>query len=83
MNKNDYCKVIIEDNGPGIPDEMKNRLFLRFQRGNTKASGKGLGLFLVKTLIEDYNGLVWVEDRVSGYYNKGCRFVIMLPLIKE
>ncbi len=83
MNNNDYCKVIIEDNGPGIPDEMKNKLFLRFQRGNTKASGKGLGLFLVKTLIEDYNGLVWVEDRVTGYYNKGCRFVIMLPLIKE
>ena len=83
MNSNDYCKVIIEDNGPGIRDEIKNMLFLRFQRGNTKASGKGLGLFLVKTLIEDYNGLVWVEDRVPGHYNKGCKFVIMLPLINE
>lgn len=82
-NNNDYCKVIIEDNGPGIQDEVKDKLFLRFQRGNTKASGKGLGLFLIKTLVEDFNGMVWVEDRVPGHYNKGCKFVIMLPLINE
>jgi signal transduction histidine kinase len=76
-----YCKVYVEDNGPGITDSVKNTLFERFRRGDTKASGKGLGLFLVKTLVEDYGGRVWVEDRVPGQQSRGARFVIMLPAI--
>jgi PAS domain S-box-containing protein len=74
-----FCKVSIEDNGPGIPDDLKPKLFTRFQRGNTKASGKGLGLYLVKNLVEGYGGEVCVEDRVAGDHTKGSRFVIMLP----
>jgi signal transduction histidine kinase len=74
------CLVFIEDNGPGIPDEMKSRLFNRFERGITPASGKGLGLYLVRALIEGYAGRVWVEDRVSGDHRQGSRFVIALPL---
>jgi signal transduction histidine kinase len=42
-DSNDYCVVGVEDNGPGIPDSLKLRLFTRFQRGATKASGRGLG----------------------------------------
>lgn len=79
VNTKGYCKVIIEDNGPGIPDDMKEKLFSRFERGNTKASGKGLGLFLIKTLVEDYNGKVWIENRVPGDYHKGCKFIVLLP----
>jgi PAS domain S-box-containing protein len=78
-----YCKVHVEDNGPGIPDNVKNMLFTRFQRGDTKASGKGLGLFIVKTLVEDYGGRVWVEDRVAGDHRKGARFVVMLPAVEN
>jgi len=74
-----HIKVAIEDNGPGIPDEMKKKLFHRFQRGTTKAQGKGLGLYLVRALVEGYHGRVWVEDRVQGDHTKGSRFVIMLP----
>jgi PAS domain S-box-containing protein len=73
------CRVTIDDNGPGIPDEVKGKLFARFQRGTTKASGKGLGLYLVRTLAESYNGCVRVEDRVAGDHTKGARFVIELP----
>ncbi|HEY3272842.1 MAG TPA: PAS domain-containing sensor histidine kinase [Methanocella sp.] len=73
------CRVTIDDNGPGIPDEIKGRLFARFQRGMTKASGKGLGLYLVRTLVESYHGCVRVEDRVAGDHTKGARFVIELP----
>jgi PAS domain S-box-containing protein len=76
-----YCKVTIDDNGHGIPDELKERLFTRFQRGVTRARGKGLGLYLVKSLVESFGGIVWVEDRVPGDHTKGARFVVMLPAI--
>jgi PAS domain S-box-containing protein len=76
----DLCLVTVDDNGPGIPDEMKRRLFNRFEHGSTPASGKGLGLYLVRKLIEGYGGRVWVEDRVPGDHSQGSRFVIALPL---
>ncbi len=78
---NRYYQVEVEDNGPGIPDELKDKIFNRLQRGETKARGIGLGLYLVKSLVESYHGRVWVEDRVSGDYSKGSRFVVMLPAI--
>jgi signal transduction histidine kinase len=74
-----YYEVSISDNGPGIPDDVKEKLFRRFQRGATRASGKGLGLYITKMLVETFGGRVWVEDRVPGDYSKGCRFVILLP----
>lgn len=74
-----FYDVIIEDNGPGIPDELKSRLFARFQRGATKTKGKGLGLFIVRTLVERFGGDVKVEDRVPGDYGRGSRFVVSLP----
>jgi PAS domain S-box-containing protein len=77
----EYCRAYVEDNGPGISDSIKKLLFTRFQRGDTKAIGKGLGLYLVKTLVDEYGGKVWVEDRLPGDHSKGCRFVIMLPAI--
>jgi signal transduction histidine kinase len=79
MDDGTYCKVSVEDNGPGIPDDLKPRLFSRFQRGDTKAHGKGLGLYLVKTLVESYGGQVRVEDRVRGDSAQGARFVVLLP----
>ncbi|HMK46946.1 MAG TPA: PAS domain S-box protein [Methanocella sp.] len=77
-----YYKIIIEDDGPGIPDQQKNRLFQRFQRGETTVSGKGLGLYIVRMLVEDFNGRVRVEDRVPGDHTKGAKFVIMLPAME-
>ena len=77
-----YVLCTVEDNGPGIPDWIKDKIFERFQRGTTKAHGKGLGLFLVKRLVHDYHGSVWVEDRVPGEYTRGTKFTIMLPAIE-
>jgi PAS domain S-box-containing protein len=73
-----YCQVTVEDNGPGIPDAIKRHLFYRFDRGD--AGGKGIGLFLVRKLVEGYGGKVQVEDRVPGDYRQGCRFIVLLPL---
>jgi PAS domain S-box-containing protein len=76
----EYDRVSVEDNGPGIPDVMKEKLFTRYYRGQTMTRGKGLGLYLVKTLVDDFNGKVWVEDRVPGDYAKGAKFVVMIPV---
>jgi PAS domain S-box-containing protein len=78
-----YHRCVVEDNGPGIPDELKPKLFHRFIRGATTAHGKGLGLYLIRTLVEGYGGKVWVEDRVKGDHTKGARFVVMLPAAKK
>jgi PAS domain S-box-containing protein len=74
-----YCRVMVEDDGPGIPDDFKGRIFNRILKGTDKAKGMGLGLYLVKSLVESYGGKVWVGDRVFGDHTKGARFVVMLP----
>ena len=70
----------IEDNGPGIPDEMKEKIFTKSLRGLTRRTGHGLGLYLVKRIVEDHHGRVWAEDRVPGDHTQGARFVVLLPM---
>lgn len=70
--KDSQVIVSIEDNGPGIPNDLKPFLFSRFQRGSTEKSGKGLGLYIVKMLVERYGGTVSVEDAVSGHPESGA-----------
>ncbi len=67
-------EVSVEDTGPGIPDEMKSRIFSRFWRGNSTKSGKGLGLYISRMLVERYGGAIWVDDRVAGNPEKGAAF---------
>ncbi|WP_424359728.1 sensor histidine kinase [Methanocella sp. MCL-LM] len=55
------------------------KIFERFSRGNTRAKGSGLGLYLVKTIVESHGGRVWVEDRMAGSSRQGSRFVVRLP----
>ena len=81
-NGQSYCRVSVEDNGPGIPDDNKDTIFNRALRSTSKAKGMGLGLYFVKSLMDGYNGRVWVEDRVPGDHTKGARFVVMLPAVE-
>ncbi|CAJ36909.1 sensor histidine kinase [Methanocella arvoryzae] len=74
-----YIATMIEDNGPGIPDDKKSQLFSRYSCGPEKRYKGGLGLELVQTLVSDFGGRVWVENRIAGDYTKGCRFVVILP----
>jgi PAS domain S-box-containing protein len=85
MLKNGHCncRVTVEDNGPGIPDNFKDLVFNRMLKGTEKAKGIGLGLYLVKSLVESYGGRVWVEDRVKGDPGRGAKFVVMLPAFME
>ena len=74
--------VSVEDNGPGIPDERKEELLERACKDLVKRHGRSMGLCLVKTLVDDFHGKIWIEDRVNGDYMKGAKFVVMLPAVE-
>jgi signal transduction histidine kinase len=69
----------LQDRGPGLPPGLEDRLFDRFVRGQGSASkGAGLGLALVKEVIERHGGTVRAENREGG----GARFELRLPLLQ-
>ncbi|NLK25554.1 MAG: PAS domain S-box protein [Euryarchaeota archaeon] len=76
---NYHVMISIEDDGPGISDDLKSRLFER-KRGGGRFTSHGLGLFLVRSLVESHGGRVRVEDRIPRDHTQGTRFVIDLPL---
>jgi signal transduction histidine kinase len=57
----DAVRVSVADNGPGIDDDHKERIFQEGEKG-LETGGTGIGLYLVKTLVDKYDGDVWVED---------------------
>lgn len=73
-------RICINDEGPGFTDEDKKKLFGKFQRLSAKPTGNesstGLGLSMVKDIVERNGGKVWVES----IYGKGSTFIIELPL---
>lgn len=68
--------LVVEDQGPGIPDELKDVLFEPFRQGEgSSGRGVGIGLSLVQRFAELHGGTAHVEDHEGG----GARFVITLP----
>ncbi|MDD1683408.1 MAG: PAS domain-containing sensor histidine kinase [Methanoregula sp.] len=76
-----HVSVSIADSGKGIPDSLKPHLFERLQHGDMPASGKGLGLYISRTLIERYGGTIVAEDRVPDEPGRGAciRFTLRKP----
>jgi len=64
----------VEDNGPGIPEEMLSHLFEPYV--TTKPKGTGLGLAIVKKIVEEHGGVVWAENRPAG----GASIIVRLPM---
>jgi PAS domain S-box-containing protein len=75
----DYCTVTISDNGCGITDKQKQKLLDRARKDDNMTGGNGLGLHLVRVLVESYGGRIRVEDRLPGDYTKGAKFVVLIP----
>jgi signal transduction histidine kinase len=66
------------DTGPGIPAELRERIFERFYRGDPERRGRqgtGLGLAIARTIVEGHGGEIWVERGANG----GSRFFLRLP----
>lgn len=76
--ENDLAVIRVQDYGPGIPIDKQTLIFQRFERvtDSRTITGLGLGLFIVKQIVEAHSGTVHVE---SEYGNGSC-FVVELPL---
>ena len=73
-----YHKMEFFDNGIGVDDSMKNKIFQRGYNEGMGVPGLGLGLSLVRRIIETYSGKIMVEDRVMGDRLKGSNFVLLI-----
>src|SRR5438093_943733 len=74
----DGVLISVEDDGPGVPVDLRESLFQPFERGptvNPHSPGVGLGLSLVARFAELHGGRAWVEDREGG----GAAFRVFLP----
>ncbi|MGL5831910.1 MAG: sensor histidine kinase, partial [Waterburya sp.] len=76
----DFCQIIIQDTGRGIPGDKLESIFERFQQVDASDSrskgGTGLGLAICRHIIEGHNGKIWVESSLG----EGSSFYISLPI---
>ena len=72
-----FARLLISDNGPGFPVELLSRIFEPYV--TTKARGTGLGLPIVKKIVEEHMGIIEIGNAPEG----GARIDIRLPLVKE
>jgi PAS domain S-box-containing protein len=79
MDKTDFIEVSVTDNGIGMPDEIKNKLFKELisqtREGTNNERGTGLGLAISKEFIERLGGKIWFESEAG----KGSTFSFSLP----
>jgi len=77
FNKEDkWIQIDIKDNGLGIPDELKSKIF--YPNFSSKSDGMGLGLAMTKNIIESFNGTINFVTVV----NEGTTFTVLLPIEK-
>ncbi|MEJ2059880.1 MAG: ATP-binding protein [Gammaproteobacteria bacterium] len=68
-------RLVVEDNGPGLSREVIGQLFDPYI--TNKTHGTGLGLAVVKKIIEEHGGSAWAENRTHG----GARFILLIPVM--
>jgi signal transduction histidine kinase len=82
-NENGSIMVKVQDEGIGIPEQAMPNLFGRFFRAQTAVergiAGTGLGLYMVKEAVENYNGVITVNSKEG----KGTTFTVRLPITEE
>jgi two-component system, OmpR family, sensor kinase len=75
--RNGEVILAVEDDGPGIPLELREKVFERFYRGTGDRSGSsGLGLSIVRAVADSHRGSVRLEEPLDG---RGARFVVRIP----
>ncbi|MBK6611905.1 MAG: GHKL domain-containing protein [Sphingobacteriales bacterium] len=74
---NEFALVSVNDNGVGIPEEQKEKVFL--PNFTTKSSGMGIGLSMAKNMIQEAGGQIWLNSTMGI----GSTFYVKLPLFKQ
>ncbi len=69
--------IVVSDNGVGIDPRFKEKVFGLFERLDKKVEGTGIGLAIVKRIVEFHRGRIWVES--TGVAGEGSRFCLTLP----
>lgn len=77
QDNNNTLLIRIIDNGPGIPSNIKDKLFMKFVTGSK--SGTGLGLYICKNIIEKHGGKIWADNNK----NKGANFNFTIPITSQ
>ncbi len=77
------CIISISDYGCGIPEEERESIFARYSEFRKRGEGSGLGLFIVKNIIDRYNGKIWLENRIKEDFTQGTVFKIKLSEWKK
>ena len=72
-----WLRIVIADNGPGIPPAATSRIFDAFYTNRADGSGTGLGLFLSKKILMEHGGNIEYRDRDGG----GAEFVVDVPVL--
>jgi two-component system, NtrC family, sensor kinase len=75
----EVVKIIIADSGPGVPPEDSERIFDPFYTTREPGKGTGLGLAIVLRIVENFQGIVWVQSAREG----GAAFHLLFPLAPE
>ncbi|HWG85539.1 MAG TPA: sensor histidine kinase [Deinococcales bacterium] len=75
LARGEAIELIVEDNGPGVPPAYRERVFELFQKLDPEAPGTGVGLAIVKRIVERQGGSVWVDESRLG----GAAFRVTLP----
>ena len=73
----DQVKIAVSDNGPGFPEEMMTRIFEPYV--TTKPRGTGLGLAVVKKIVDEHHGSIAIENRPQH----GACVSVLLPVMDE
>jgi signal transduction histidine kinase len=73
---NDRLLLVVEDNGPGVPPELKDKVFAPYFTTKQAKGGTGLGLAIVHRIVSDHGGRITISDA----RDRGARFTIELPL---
>jgi signal transduction histidine kinase len=73
---NDRALLVVEDNGPGVPTDLKDKVFAPYFTTKHSKGGTGLGLAIVHRIVSDHGGRITISDAPGG----GARFAIELPL---